>query len=48
MQFKREPGRICRLYGGISGEQNCKVELWSLGARADETAYNVQRSLRNT
>jgi hypothetical protein len=47
VQFKREVGRICRLYGGISCEQNCKVELWNLGAPADDTAHNVQKSLRN-
>jgi hypothetical protein len=30
MQFEQVPGRICRPYDGIPGEQDCKVEIWSL------------------
>jgi len=47
LHFEQEPGRICRPYDGIPGEQNCKVELWDLSDEAGDAAQNMQRSLRN-
>jgi len=38
-QFEDVPGRICRPYGGIPGEQDCKVKIWSLTVERTSAAY---------